>query len=171
MLVGTTRGANEIHTKSGVVDVLITRDNNELISDIIEDDEQNFWMSCYNNGIYWYNPRMKKWSMFRHTAGDPDSLCGNQITGLFKDSKGNVWIHTEGKGICRYDHATQRFTSYTTEDGLPNDVIEKVLEDNSGKYGYPPTTAYHALTRRMNASRTIHSLEAHYQTNSCTNPA
>lgn len=44
MLVGTTRGANEIHTKSGVVDVLITRDNNELISDIIEDDEQNFWM-------------------------------------------------------------------------------------------------------------------------------
>lgn len=133
MLVGTTRGANEIHTKSGVVDVLITRDNNELISDIIEDDEQNFWMSCYNNGIYWYNPRTKKWSMFRHTAGDPDSLCGNQITGLFKDSKGNVWIHTEGKGICRYDDATQRFTSYTTEDGLPNDVIEKVLEDNSGK--------------------------------------
>ncbi len=120
MLVGTTRGANEIHTKSGVVDVLITRDNNELISDIIEDDEQNFWMSCYNNGIYWYNPRTKKWSMFRHTAGDPDICAAIKSPGCSKTAKEMSGYTQKAKEYAvttmrpKGSHRTQPKTDYLT---------------------------------------------------------
>lgn len=133
LLVGTTRGANGIHPNGDGIDVIISRDNNELISDIIEDDEKNFWMSSYSNGVYKYNPRTREWSHFKHIPGDQNSLCGNLVTGLYKDSKGNIWALTGGRGLCRYDVESKTFSTFTTADGLPNNTIEKVLEDNSGK--------------------------------------
>lgn len=120
MLVGTTRGANEIHTKSGVVDVLITRDNNELISDIIEDDEQNFWMSCYNNGIYWYNPRTKNGACSA-TRRETRTVCAaikspgcsktaKEMSGYTQKAKEYAVTTMRPKG----SHRTQPKTDYLT---------------------------------------------------------
>ncbi len=38
----------------------------------------------------------------------------------------------DGSGLCRYNRKTDDFTTYSEEDGLPNNLINAILEDNSG---------------------------------------
>ena len=51
---------------------------------------------------------------------------------MFEDSKRRIWITTEGGGFCRYDKKTQSFVTVNSTNGLPNDVVYQIKEDNSG---------------------------------------
>jgi len=53
------------------------------------------------------------------------------ILRLFEDSLGRIWMATgaKGSGISCYDG--QNLVTYTTEDGMPNDAIQSILEDDS----------------------------------------
>lgn len=50
--------------------------------------------------------------------------CGMQ------DKNGNLWFGTAGEGVYRYDG--QYFTQFTVADGLNNNKVWSVLEDDSG---------------------------------------
>jgi len=55
---------------------------------------------------------------------------GQYVTGIFEDSKENLWIGTIEKGIAKYDGDI--LTYYTTEDGLPSNRVTSVKEDSGG---------------------------------------
>lgn len=55
---------------------------------------------------------------------------GQYVTGIFEDSKGNLWIGTIEKGIAKYDGNRLRY--YTTKDGLPSNRVTNVKEDANG---------------------------------------
>ncbi len=69
-------------------------------------------------------------------SGTAYGLKGNYITALFETSDGTLWIGTYGNGINRcigmptgeYD-----FKNYSELNGLCNDVIYTIQEDNAGK--------------------------------------
>ncbi len=66
---------------------------------------------------------------------DPTSLSTNHIFCIHEavvHYPGQLWIGTEGGGINRFDPETGKFKSYTTQDGLPNDVVYSILEDETG---------------------------------------
>lgn len=48
-----------------------------------------------------------------------------------KDSKGNIWVGTTGKGISRFDG--KKWTSYGVKEGLPSGWINDMVEDSTGK--------------------------------------
>jgi ligand-binding sensor domain-containing protein/DNA-binding response OmpR family regulator/nitrogen-specific signal transduction histidine kinase len=131
LIVGTTKGANIISSNGSTISTLLSRDHN-IISDIIEDEDMNLWLSSAEDGVFVYNPRIQTWKHYINDPNDDNSLCCNNISGLFKDTKGNIWMLTEGNGVCRYSTETQRFRTFTITDGLPNNIIQKMLEDNSG---------------------------------------
>ena len=54
------------------------------------------------------------------------------ITGLMKDSKGNLWVTTYGEGISRYDG--RKFYHFNTENGLSHNVIRMMIEDSKGNF-------------------------------------
>lgn len=58
-----------------------------------------------------------------------DGLVQSNITSLFQDSKGYIWIGTHG-GLSRFDGF--EFTNYTIFDGLGDNYIVKVIEDMDG---------------------------------------
>jgi signal transduction histidine kinase/CheY-like chemotaxis protein/AraC-like DNA-binding protein/sugar lactone lactonase YvrE len=59
-----------------------------------------------------------------------DGLSNTNITALWTDSRGIVWIGTP-YGLNRFDG--QRFKSYTAEeDGLCQNAIQKIIEDQTG---------------------------------------
>ena len=56
---------------------------------------------------------------------------GERFWALHADSEGVIWIGTLGGGLLRFQNGT--FTRYTTRDGLPNEHVNQILEDERGQ--------------------------------------
>ncbi|MCC8143303.1 MAG: hypothetical protein LUD02_09660 [Tannerellaceae bacterium] len=95
---------------------------NSFISDILQTSDGNIWFATLGNGLHKYNPRTHVWSSYEHIAGDSTSLPSNKVITLFEDSNTKLWIGTEGGGLCSYKAATSTFKTYTTKEGLPNNI-------------------------------------------------
>jgi signal transduction histidine kinase/ligand-binding sensor domain-containing protein len=54
-----------------------------------------------------------------------DGLVGDEIWKLFIDSKNRLWIGTN-KGLSLYENG--RFVNFTTENGLPHNVVRSIAE-------------------------------------------
>lgn len=101
-----------------------------FVSDIIEDRHGNIWFATYSNGVYCYNPETEKYTNYTYDKNDPGSISHYKIICMFVDSKQRLWFATESRGICMFDEKNGKFTRYGTKDGLSNDVIYKILEDD-----------------------------------------
>ena len=75
--------------------------------------------------------------LIQHDPNINNSLSTNYITCIYEDLKGELWFGTYGKGLNKligYDTKTQsyQFTNYTQKDGLSNNVIYGIIEDEEG---------------------------------------
>jgi ligand-binding sensor domain-containing protein/signal transduction histidine kinase len=52
------------------------------------------------------------------------------VEAFYEDREGNLWLGTEAAGLLELRQ--QRFTTLTTADGLPGDVIRTILADKNG---------------------------------------
>lgn len=77
-----------------------------------------------------------------------ENIKNNSITSLFIAHDGTLWMGTFGGGITLYHHKTKTFTSYTTQNGLPNDFIWTITEDNENNIWIG--TVGHGLIRFKN---------------------
>jgi len=57
-------------------------------------------------------------------------LAQSQVFAMIEDSRGFLWIGTEGGGVNRFDGIT--FINYTTKNGLSSNVIRTIIEDSRG---------------------------------------
>lgn len=60
-----------------------------------------------------------------------DGLAHERIKRIVRDSRGFLWFCT-GDGLSRFDGHS--FTTYLTKDGLPNSVVNDLLETRRGEY-------------------------------------
>jgi len=68
---------------------------------------------------------------FHEFGGDGDPSRGRSIIrALDEDRRGNLWIGSIGNGLGRL--ADGHFTWYTTEQGLPSNIVTCVASDNKG---------------------------------------
>jgi len=67
---------------------------------------------------------------FTNHPNDESSIqAAGGIKCIFRDSKGRTWIGTGGNGLFLYHPNLNKFTHYTVENGLPNNVVYGILED------------------------------------------
>ncbi|WP_455584739.1 hybrid sensor histidine kinase/response regulator transcription factor [Bacteroides sp.] len=120
-----------------------------FISDIYEDANGYLWFATYNIGVIRLNPRTKEIKKFSNDPKDSTSICYDKITTIFQDYKKQLWFGSEDGGFCLYNEKTETFKCITTKDGLPSNVIHKILEDsnhtlwistNNGLAHYNPET-------------------------------
>ena len=69
---------------------------------------------------------------YRHVPGDPYSLKSNTNFAIFEDKNGIVWIGSNGYGLIKLEPEQNKIIYYTTRDGLPENVILNIVEDNDG---------------------------------------
>lgn len=115
-----------------------------FISNIIQTNDGNVWFATMGKGLYRYSPMSRQWRRYEKNGDRADALPHNKIITLFKDSRGRLWIGTEGGGAAIYDAASDSFATYTTENGLPNNVVYKIVEDDGGNFWI---TTNNGLTR------------------------
>jgi signal transduction histidine kinase/DNA-binding response OmpR family regulator/ligand-binding sensor domain-containing protein len=84
-------------------------------------------------GLRLYNKQTETLRDFRRFLGETslDSISKDDITCLYKSSRGQMWVGTSN-GLNLFDPVKQRFRSYFTRDGLPNNFIGDILEDDQG---------------------------------------
>ncbi|MFO7934275.1 MAG: two-component regulator propeller domain-containing protein [Bacteroidales bacterium] len=54
------------------------------------------------------------------------------IRSVYQDSKNRYWICTEGAGLVYFNPSTDSSRIYSSVDGLPNNSVHRILEDDRG---------------------------------------
>ncbi|WP_143072936.1 ligand-binding sensor domain-containing protein [Parapedobacter indicus] len=99
---------------------------------LFEDSQGTIWAGTWRDGLYYANPETGQRGMFIHDARDPNSIGSNRVNRIFEDSRGILWIATEG-GLCRLSTTGGTFKRYGTIHGLPSNLILAILEDADNK--------------------------------------
>jgi signal transduction histidine kinase/ligand-binding sensor domain-containing protein/CheY-like chemotaxis protein len=97
---------------------------------ITMDSKGRLWIGLDGGGVDLFDPLTGRFGHYRHSS-DKNSLCSNYINNIYEARNGDLWISTT-EGLCRYEVNANRFTAFTTRDGLPDNVIFGVLEDSTG---------------------------------------
>ncbi len=136
--VGTSSGPNQfdkktqsfIHYESDELDA--TGLLNNQVTAILEVPGLDFWIGTFDDGIMRFNPTDGKIIHYRNNPNDSASLGSNSILSFLLDKNNILWIGTAGGGLNRYDPDTNSFVRFAEKQGLPNDVVYGILEDDSG---------------------------------------
>lgn len=101
------------------------------MQDIFEDSKGLIWVATMGEGVFCYNPVTDEIQNYKHDDKDSLSISTNQVTGISEDSNGNLWFSTDRGGINCYERRTSHFISYSTDEGLPDNVTYRVIEDKN----------------------------------------
>lgn len=102
------------------------------IYDIAQDYNGNIWYATMGSGVWCREAHSGKIRHYVHDDNQPGSLSSNSVSSITIDHNGNVWFSTDRGGICRHDGKTDSFVRFSIEEGLPDDVAYKIVEDNDG---------------------------------------
>ena len=126
--------------------IIFSRNDNNSITTIAEDNNNNLWLGTWGKGILIYNKKTKTIKQFFHNPENPHSLSYNRIMRILIDRKGNIWIGTFGGGLNQViykdslntkEKNTQfSFIHYkndlSNKYSLSDNKITSLYEDNEG---------------------------------------
>ncbi|TAK49510.1 MAG: sensor histidine kinase, partial [Saprospiraceae bacterium] len=100
---------------------------NEQILDILEDSFGFIWMGTIDGLVKFDGYDFKE---YRHVLGDNSSLASSIVHQLLEDSKGNIWVVTEGE-LSLYHRETDDFELLlsASQIGPSGNAVQVVFED------------------------------------------
>ena len=115
----TTRGADaDFRQVDGPNLPIPTR---TYVKALLEDGRGVIWIGL-SDGLYVFDPRTGGCRLIRHGT----------VNCIREDSRGDVWVGMYFGGVSVYDQEMTLRTTYTQKDGLPNDNVIGILEDDQG---------------------------------------
>ncbi|MCB0535142.1 MAG: response regulator [Saprospiraceae bacterium] len=96
-------------------------------------DELGIWL-CTTKGLYLLRPEVGIVAEYSRQMHD---LPFDDIYHLYKDKQGIFWLATCGGGLIRWDKNKKTYRQFTKKDGLSNDVIYAVYEDEFNQLWLP----------------------------------
>lgn len=110
----------------------------DKIRDLCFDRDGNLWIGT-TDGLVIMDGKSDvaepQFISYRKQSIRPESLGDNNIQDIYEDSEKRIWLATSGGGLSlAMGKSIQnlRFRNYTVKDGLPNDFIYSMVEDNTG---------------------------------------
>ncbi|GAA0892793.1 two-component regulator propeller domain-containing protein [Fulvivirga kasyanovii] len=131
MLFGTYGGINVLRDQVNGIFTKHTTDIefNNYIRIIYEDSQQTIWVGTIEE-LTWYNPDNGEITRFGSHLNNGASVVSGLVGCITEDKKGRLWVGTtEGLHLIIDKKLIKK---YTTEQGLPNNVINGILEDDHG---------------------------------------
>ncbi|MGA7307274.1 MAG: two-component regulator propeller domain-containing protein, partial [Rhodothermales bacterium] len=102
---------------------------------VLEDRAGFLWVGTRGAGLNRMVPETGVVTRYVHDENDPSTISHDQVSGLLERrvDPGVIWIGTEGGGLNRLDPSTGEIKHYLESDGLANNVIYGMLEDERGR--------------------------------------
>jgi len=135
--IGTSRGLDQFDPQSQTFINYKAEENapnnfdGEEVITILEDKDSRLWIGTFNDGLKYFDPNADTITQYNNDPDDPASLNSDTILSLYIDIQDVLWIGTTS-GLNRYNPETDTFTHFTEKDGLPNNFIYGILEDQAG---------------------------------------
>lgn len=101
----------------------------DITNSLAETPDGSIWVGTFFAGLARFKPENGRFKHFYHVRENPQSLGSNEIRDLLVDSSGKLWVATAGGGLNLYDEKNERFIRYTTQNGLPDNTIQCILQD------------------------------------------
>ncbi len=129
--VGTSQGLNRMDRATGTFTRYLSDVDNpgslvgNFIVPIYEDRQGAFWVGVYlDGGVNRYDRAQDRFTTV---------LKDRSVSALYEDTQGRFWVGTWGEGLLLFDRARGAVTdSITTADGLSNNIIGGIEEDDQG---------------------------------------
>lgn len=101
-----------------------TQENLAEFHQIQEAKNGNLWLGTYGKGLFLKHKQGFSKINFKFPKA--------AILDLFRDSKDNIWFATQNNGAGFYNPNDSSFTYFTEEDGLANNHVRCIMEDDWG---------------------------------------
>ncbi|MCF4101762.1 response regulator [Gillisia sp. M10.2A] len=105
------------------------------IRKIYVDSEDNIWIGG-NAGLFkfkrhknYFKLDMLSSRLYNKNAGQPYTSL---VIDLYEDSSKNIWIGTDGAGLCRYDMKKDTFSWMEAKSGFNKVTASSIIEDENG---------------------------------------
>lgn len=137
MWVGTNKGLNLLDVKTRTIKAYTHNPGNagsipsNIIYQVMEDSHNNIWLATFD-GLAKYDPENDNFITYQEAHREGIKNHSNKYFSIFEDSDQTFWLGTRGSGLKKFDADTETFTTYTTKNGLPNNVVYGMVEDNAG---------------------------------------
>src|SRR5215813_1563345 len=95
------------------------------VRDILQTRDGYLWLTTFDGLV--------RFDGVRFTVFDKSNSPGiitNRFVSLYEDAEGDLWASTENTGLTRLHQG--RFTTYTTENGLPDNRVSSLGGDGQG---------------------------------------
>jgi ligand-binding sensor domain-containing protein/serine phosphatase RsbU (regulator of sigma subunit) len=104
--------------------------HDKTIRDIVCMKNNDIWFATDKAGveILKYNNKQVVHENYSISTGLPT----NQILQIYQDRENNIWLGTNGLGLCRY--IGDFFAHYTVKEGLSNNQVFGIRQDNDDNY-------------------------------------
>jgi signal transduction histidine kinase/ligand-binding sensor domain-containing protein/CheY-like chemotaxis protein len=116
--------------------------SDNVIRHLAEDRDGKIWVAT-NNGLLLFNPdkgepNHYRFTSYRKVPGDKTSLGNNSVQYIHRDRNDGMWLGTFGGGLNQAipdpkAPGGMKFKSYTTANGLANDIILSITSDRFNK--------------------------------------
>lgn len=100
------------------------------ITSISKDSKNNLWIGTYGDGMYCYNGK----KYFRVDL--QLELYRKTVLDIYVDPNDNLWLATLRSGVIQYDQSTKTFTTLSESEGLSNNHVRSILQDNTGQFWF-----------------------------------
>lgn len=99
---------------------------------VLHQDRRGFLWVGTEDGLNRYDGY--RFLTYAHEEGDTDGLPGDHIYAIAEDAGGDIWVGTDGGGVGRWNHETDRFTwfRHQTSGGLSSDHVRALVVEPSG---------------------------------------
>ena len=106
---------------------------NNVVFSIAPAGDGRLWVGTRGGGLNLFDPRSGRFARYTTSSGDRP-ISSNDILSLYTGRDSTLWVGT-GYGLnrlCRDADGGIGFERYTEKEGLPNNTIHGILEDDAG---------------------------------------
>lgn len=97
--------------------------------------EGEFWLATWGDGLQRFNPKTGRSAIYRHHPDQPNSLPGNSLHTLLRDSRGRLWVGGKS-GLALYRPETNDFARFVASpevaDSLSHNNVKHLVENRHG---------------------------------------
>lgn len=116
MWIGSTEGLYLFNAEKGTFTAYRSAGHTNDLSNndihcLTEDEEGKLWIAT-RHGLNVFDPENERFTTYVHEPGNNKSIGNSRIKGVYRDSRNNMWVGTQGGGIARFDRSDNSYINF-----------------------------------------------------------